>query len=169
MRVFFSVFGGSMFLLPVLALALSIGAKAPPIELKDFEGNRVRLEDLKGSIVLVNFWATWCEPCKEELPKLEALYQKYRAQGFVVLGVNLDIPRDQRRAKALVERMKLSFPIGLDPKQSVPAKYQPSKMPSSFLIDAQGNIRFKHEGYQAGDEAKLEAAIARLIRLEPPS
>lgn len=168
MRVFFSVFGGSMFLLPVLALALSIGAKAPEIELQDLNGETVRLEDHKGSIVLVNFWATWCEPCKEELPKLEALYQKYKDQGVVILGVNLDIKRDQRRARALVERIGLSFPIVLDPKQTVPPRYQPAKMPSSYLIDAQGNIRFKHEGYQAGDEAKLDAAIVRLLRIAPP-
>lgn len=157
-----------MFLVPVLALALSIGAKAPEIELNGLNGESVRLGDHKGSIVLVNFWATWCEPCKEELPRLESLHQKYKDQGFVVLGVNLDIKRDQRRARALVERLGLSFPIALDPEQTIPPRYQPSKMPSSYLIDALGNIRFKHEGYRAGDEEKLDEAIQRLLRIAPP-
>jgi peroxiredoxin len=134
---------------------------APEIGLKDLAGNGVSMASLKGKVVLVDFWASWCAPCREELPVLNALYKKFRARGFEIVGVN----QDQRaeNVRSFLSSTPLSFRVVHDGSRAVAGRYAPSKMPSSFLIDRRGIVRHVQAGYRASDRATLEAQIEALL------
>lgn len=143
------------------ASALEAGAKPPEIGLKDFSGKPVSLASLKGKVVLVDFWATWCAPCKEELPVLQKLYAKYRKQGFVVVAVSVD--KDAKNARKFAKKLGLSFPVVHDAGHKVSGAYKPPKMPSSYVIDRKGIVRHVHAGYRSEDAAKFEKEIKALL------
>jgi cytochrome c biogenesis protein CcmG, thiol:disulfide interchange protein DsbE len=143
------------------AQALGAGTKAPNIELSDLSGKPFRLSSFAGKVVLVDFWASWCGPCREELPVLENLYKKYRAKGFEVIGVNQD--QDPANASKFLRRTPLSFTVLHDAKRSVAGAYGPDKMPSSYLIDRHGLVRYVHPGFRASDAAGLEREINALL------
>jgi thiol-disulfide isomerase/thioredoxin len=147
--------------LAVSAQALGPGSKAPAVELKDLSGKSFGWGALSGKVVLVDFWASWCAPCKEELPVLEALYKKYRGRGFEIVGINQD--EDPANASKFLRRAPLSFPILHDAKRAAAGSYSPSKMPSSYLIDRRGLVRYVHAGFKAGDAADLEREINALL------
>jgi peroxiredoxin len=143
------------------AVALSVGSKAPEIDLADRDGKVVKVSELKGKVVLVDFWASWCAPCREELPVLEALHKKYAAQGLVVVGVNGD--NDRANMDKFLRRTKLSFRVVHDSARGVAARYAPTKMPSSYLIDRAGLVRHVHAGFKANDAEVLEREIKALL------
>lgn len=143
------------------ASALGVGARAPDINLVDLSGKLVTLGDLKGKVVLVDFWASWCAPCREELPVLEALHKKYRAQGLVVVGVNAD--SDQANMQKFLRRTPLGFTVVHDGKREVAGRYAPPKMPSSYLIDRKGLVRHVQAGFKASDAADLENHVKALL------
>jgi peroxiredoxin len=141
--------------------ALGVGTKAPEIDLADLDGKVVKVAELKGKVVLVDFWASWCAPCREELPVLEALHNKYASQGLVVVGVNGDSER--ANMDKFLRRTKLSFRVVHDASRGVAARYAPTKMPSSYLIDRTGLVRHVHAGFKAGDADELEREIKALL------
>jgi cytochrome c biogenesis protein CcmG/thiol:disulfide interchange protein DsbE len=143
------------------ALAIGAGTLAPEIGLKDLSGRGVSIASLKGKVVLVDFWASWCAPCREELPVLEALYKKYRARGFEVVGVNLDQSADN--VQRFLNATPLSFRVVHDRGRAVADRYAPAKMPSSFLIDRKGVVRHVHAGFRASDRGALDQQIATLL------
>ena len=143
------------------ALAVNQGTLAPEIGLKDRGGKAVQLSQLKGSVVVVDFWASWCAPCREELPVLEALYQKYREKGLVVVGVNQDA--DEAKMAKFLRAKPLSFPIVHDAEGAVARRYAPPKMPSSYVIDRKGLIRHVHAGFRASDKDELERELKALL------
>lgn len=143
------------------ALAVGDGSVAPEIALKDLSGKQVKLSELKGKVVLVDFWASWCGPCREELPVLDGLYKKYKDKGLVVIGVGLD--RDADKLAKFLRALPISFPVVHDPAGSVANKYEPPKMPSSYMIDKRGLIRHVHAGYKASDKAQLEKELSALL------
>lgn len=143
------------------ALAIGAGTMAPEIGIKDLAGRGVNIASLKGKVVLVDFWASWCAPCREELPVLESLYKKYRARGFEVVGVNQDESPDN--VKKFLNGMPLSFRVVHDRGGAVANRYEPAKMPSSFLIDRKGIVRHVHAGFRAADRATLEKKISALL------
>lgn len=143
------------------ALAVGAGALAPEIGLKDLAGRGVSIASLKGKVVLVDFWASWCAPCREELPVLESLYQKYRARGFEIVGVNLD--RSADNVQRFLSATPLSFRVVHDRGGAVADRYAPAKMPSSFLIDRKGVVRYVHAGFRTADRSALENKIAALL------
>lgn len=145
----------------VTAHALGPGSKAPPIALKDFSGKSFAWGALSGKVVLVDFWASWCAPCKQELPVLEGLYKKYKSRGFEVVGVNQD--EDRGNADKFLRRSPLSFLVLHDAGRTVAAAYAPQKMPSSYLIDRKGLVRYVHAGFKASDAAALEKEISALL------
>ena len=145
----------------VPAQALSRGARAPEIGLRDTQGRPVRLSQLRGKVVLVDFWASWCEPCAEEMPVLERLHREHRDEGLVVIGVNID--NDEANMRRFLRRNRVSFRIVHDGRHRVADRYNPPRMPSSFLIDRRGVVRYVHEGFRAGDARTLEQQVERLL------
>jgi len=117
------------------------GFLAPDFSLQDEKGETYRLADLRGRPLLVNFWASWCGPCRAEMPALEKVSQRYREQGFLVLGVNATNQDDAKAASAFAQQLGLSFPILFDQDGSASRLYQVRSLPSSFLIDADGVIQ----------------------------
>jgi thiol-disulfide isomerase/thioredoxin len=112
--------------------------------------------------VLVNFWATWCGPCRQEMPHLNRLYEKYRGAGFQLLGVNID--EDARVATDLAAKLGLKFPVLLDTEKKVSRLYDMSAMPATVLIDRDGRVRFLHRGYRDGVESTYEQQIRELLK-----
>jgi len=109
---------------------------APDFTLPDLERGRVSLKDFRGKLLMLNFWASWCVPCREEMPAMERLYQRYKDRGFVILGVN--IKDDKKSAISFVRELKITFPIGFDPNGDVGLLYGAWGLPATYLIDARG-------------------------------
>lgn len=143
--------------------AAAQGKPAPDFVLPDVNGKSVRLSDLRGQVVLINLWATWCPPCLAEMPDLAALYNTYKDQGFVILGVD-----DQEYKQTVINflsRNPLPYPILLDPDSRVARAYGTSFLPASFLIDRRGVLRGLYPGQSS--RARLETAIKPLLAEEP--
>ncbi|MCF6210915.1 MAG: TlpA family protein disulfide reductase [Gammaproteobacteria bacterium] len=130
-----------LVVVPIQAGSLDPAEKpsAPGFTLKNLLGENASLSDYHGKVVLLNFWATWCAPCRKEMPSMEKLWQTYREQGLVILAVSTD-NGGEPRIKNFVRRLNLTFPILLDPDSLASDRYQVSGIPVSFLIDRQGRI-----------------------------
>lgn len=135
---------------------------APDFTLKSKTGSNMRLSEQKGNIVLVNFWASWCGPCRAELPEFEKMQQDYEDLGFTVMAVNVD--DDSRKADVLLRDIKVSFPVLFDPEGDVSELYDVSAMPTTVVIDRDGNQRLLHKGYKRGDEKKYRQLVKLLLR-----
>lgn len=142
--------------------ALAPAAPAPDFTLARMGGTNLRLQEQRGQVVMVNFWATWCAPCREEMPHLDRLYQKYRSSGFVLLGVNVD--DDTGNAVALAQKLGVKFPVLLDTDKKVSRLYELNAMPSTVLIDRDGRVRHVHRGYQSGYENTYEKLVRGLLK-----
>jgi thiol-disulfide isomerase/thioredoxin len=125
-------------------------------------GPNLRLAEQRGRVVMVNFWATWCGPCRQEMPQLDRLYQKYRSSGFVLLGVNVD--EDARKAADVATKLGVTFPVLLDTDKAVSKLYDLSTMPSTVIIDRDGKVRYFHRGYLAGYEDNYDKQIRELLK-----
>jgi peroxiredoxin len=134
------------------------GDTAPGFSLLGIDDQTYHLSDFKGKTVLINFWASWCEPCKYEMPAIQNTYDKLKDQGFVVLGVNLDEP--QITVQSFVKQYNLTFPILYDPGWAVRDRYAVTKYPTTFFVDAAGKIRLVKLGVM--DEAFIEQTVAKL-------
>lgn len=144
------------------AHAIAPAGPAPDFTLRTVNGPNLRLQEQRGQVVLVNFWATWCGPCRQEMPHLNRLYEKYRASGFVLLGVNVD--DDVRNAAGLTSKLALKFPVLLDTDKKVSRLYDLSTMPSTVLIDRDGRVRYVHRGYRDGYEDTYDKQIRELLK-----
>lgn len=148
---------------PQLAAAMGLGSDGPKVHdvrLLTLSGDSISLSELQGRVVLVNFWATWCPPCRVEMPGFEDVYQKYRDAGFTVLGVSLDRGSRDAVTKFVGDR-NLSFPIAMATAEAVSAFGNPTALPTSFLIDRQGRIRYTVRGIFA--RPALERAVTELL------
>ena len=135
---------------------------APDFTLRSLSGQNLRLQEQRGQVVLVNFWATWCGPCRQEMPHLNRLYDKYRASGFVLLGVNVD--DDARKAADLAGKLGVKFPVLLDSDKQVTRVYDMSAMPATVVIDRDGKVRYVHRGYRDGYEDVYDRQIRELLK-----
>jgi peroxiredoxin len=144
------------------AFAADAGGPAPAFTLSTLSGQQGALSQYKGQVVMVNFWATWCGPCQQEMPLLDQIYKKYKPAGFTLIGVNVD--KDEPAVKELLARKPVSFPVLLDPANQVSKAYHLDEMPSSVIIDRKGQIRFLHRGYKPGDENEYQDRIRQLIQ-----
>ena len=140
----------------------SIKGPAPNFTLKSVSGKNLKLSEMTGNVVLINFWASWCGPCREEMPLLNALHKKYEPLGFTVLGVNVEEQAD--KAKGFLSDFPVDFPILLDNTNKVSKQYNVIAMPTTVLVDRDGNVRYLHEGYKPGDEKKYRQMIKKLVR-----
>jgi len=151
---------------PVAFLPPVFPRPAPAFELRDLAGNDVTLENLRGRVVLLDFWATWCAPCLKTMPELEALHRRHRERGLTVLGVSID-EGGAERVKRFAKARKVTYPIAIDSADS-PAwhDYRVKVVPAAFLIDREGRIVAQWTG--SGVDAKaLEAKLAELLAVEP--
>jgi thiol-disulfide isomerase/thioredoxin len=157
---------GSLLLGAALSIApvLAGDATGPAAEFKlpARTGEAVSLSGLKGQVVLINFWATWCGPCRKEMPLLEQIQKKYASLGFTMLGVNVE--EDTTMMDTFLKDVPVTFPILLDPANGVSKLYNVSAMPSTVIVDRKGNIRYLHQGYKPGDESTYQDMIRQLIR-----
>ena len=134
---------------------------ASDFTLRDVNGAEQTLSALKGSVVVLSFWATWCGPCKEEMPHLQAMYKDLQAQGLVVLSISTDDARSASRVKPFVMKMGYTFPVLLDRESTVIGAYNPSKtLPYTVVVDREGNVVRKTSGYNPGDETELRTFLA---------
>ncbi|MEM8546773.1 MAG: TlpA disulfide reductase family protein [Pseudomonadota bacterium] len=138
------------------------GATAPDFSLRNAAGEEVSLQDLRGEVVMINFWATWCGPCREEMPLLDELHSRYNRVGFSLLGVNID--DDQKRAEDMLDALGVTFPVVFDHTKRVSEQYGVSAMPVTLLLDREGVVRFVHHGYKPGYEDKYLEQIRELLR-----
>ncbi len=146
----------------------STGTLATDFTLRDIENRAVSLADYRGSVVLMNFWATWCGPCMQEMPHLQTMYDDLKDQGFVVLSVSTDDARDASKVKPLVKAKRLTFPVVLDKETTVVSQYNPAKtLPYTVLIDRQGKVAKVHQGYNPGDEEAMRAEVEALLAASP--
>jgi peroxiredoxin len=150
--------------LPALPAHAAVQAQqpAPDFTLQRAEGGNLRLAEQRGQVVLINFWASWCGPCRVEMPHLNRLHDKYKASGFMVLGVNID--DDPRHGAATAVRWGVRFPVLLDASKAVTRRYDLGAMPSTVLVDRDGRIRYLHRGYRDGLEAEYERQIRELVK-----
>lgn len=141
---------------------LAAGSPAPDFVLTARDGGKVRLADLKGDVVMINFWASWCGPCRQEMPLLAQLQAKYEPLGFQLLGVNVE--PDSREALAWLQGVPVTFPILFDTASEVAGRFGVQGMPSTVFVDRAGNVRYVHQGYKPGDESKYADMIRSLVK-----
>ena len=152
----------SVFAATSLASSGLEGSQAPDFALKSSTGENMRLSEYRGDVVMINFWATWCGPCRQEMPLLDELYSRYQRVGFNLLGVNID--DDSSRAMRMVDELGVSFPVLFDARKEVSKLYEVDAMPVTVLVDREGNVRHVHHGYKPGYEQKYLDEIRSLLR-----
>lgn len=145
-----------------VAGASALSGTAPDFTLKSDSGKNLRLSEHRGQVVMINFWASWCGPCRQEMPLLDQLQQRYSKAGFTVLGVNVE--QDNTQAKRLLQDMNISFPILFDSDSVVSKLYDVRAMPVTVMVDRDGNMRYLHKGFKPGYEDQYRRQIKELIR-----
>ena len=135
---------------------------APNFALKGMDGTNVRLSEARGQVVMINFWATWCGPCRQEMPVLNDLYKRYRSAGFLLLGINTE--RKPEEARAMATKLGIEFPILFDTDKTASRAYEVAAMPYTVLVDRSGKIRYRHRGYVPGTEREYETQIRELLK-----
>ena len=151
---------------PIKALELikpSRAQTAKPFAVPTPDGRSVKLVDYRGKVVFLNFWATWCPPCKEEMPAMERLYRRYKDKGLVVLAVSVDAEGTQV-VNPFVKDYEFTFPIGLDPKMTLAYEYGVRALPSSFFVDKNGNLAAMALGPREWDSKRAHALVEFLLK-----
>lgn len=144
------------------AFALEAGMPAPPLAMGALDGGRsITLAGMKGSVVYVDFWASWCVPCRLSMPALDALYRKNKSRGFSVVGVNKDAAVGD--ARRFLARVPVSFELVQDPADAAARSFDVKAMPSGYLVDRKGIIRSVHRGFTAETGAALEREVDALL------
>jgi len=135
---------------------------APAFSLPNKAGENISLSDFDGQVVLLNFWASWCGPCREEMPLLNELHEKYAPLGFTMLGINVE--ENSAAAYKFLESVPAGFPILYDSSNSVSKLYDVIAMPSTVIVGRDGQIKYVHHGYEPGDENVYQDQIRQAIR-----
>jgi len=138
------------------------GQQAPDFALQNLDGENMRLSEYRGEVVMINFWATWCGPCRQEMPLLDELYDRYERVGFQLLGVNID--DDPRRAMEMADELGISFPVLFDDRKEVSELYRVEAMPVTVILDREGVVRYTHYGYKPGYEEYYLDQVRTLLR-----
>jgi peroxiredoxin len=171
-------------LLLILLVALPVRAADDPAraldlikpsrqwQAKDFkvaalDGSTLRLSDLRGKVVFLNLWATWCEPCKEEMPAMERLWRHYKARGLVVIALSMDA-QGARVVKPFIDHAKYSYAVGLDPRMEVARLYGTTVVPSTFIIDRDGNLHSFVRGPREWDSKTARPYFDDLLGPDKP-
>lgn len=141
-----------------------VGFLAPDFSLVNLKGNRESLKDHRGEVILINFWATWCVPCRIEMPSLEKLYRRFRSQGFTVLAVSID---KAGGVEGFIEERKLSFPVLMDKEGQAERLYQSHTIPITYVVSRSGHITAKVDGAKNWASPETLEAIEFLLNDAP--
>lgn len=161
-RVACAAIGAALAVLPGAPALAQAPRPAPDFVLDSSIGRPVKLSALRGQVVVINFWATWCAPCLQEMPLLDSLYKQHRNENFTLLGVNVE--PDPGKADDWLKRRPVSFPVLYDPRGDVSARYGIIGMPSTVFVDRKGDIRYVHRGYRPGDESAYANRLSELLQ-----
>lgn len=145
---------------------VEIGGPAPAYGAVDLAGDSVHLTQLRGDVVLLNVWATWCAPCREEIPALQALFERHGADGLEIVGVSIDGRNEGENIRAFAEEFGVTFRIWHDPEDRIGARFRTVGVPTTFLLDREGVIRWRHMGPVTEDDPSLEAVLAAALAAE---
>jgi peroxiredoxin len=157
-----------MSLFAAAALSTSaMAAEAAGFTLMNIDNEKVSLADFEDQVVLMSFWATWCGPCKEEMPHLQELYTKHKDEGFTVLSVSTDDARSASRVKPFIKKNRYDFPVLLDRESKVISQYNPSKtLPYTVIIDKKGEVVQTMAGFNPGDDKRIAELVEGLLKGE---
>ena len=148
-------------------VAFAEPSKAPTFSLRDINGKQHALEDYKGEVVLLNFWATWCGPCQSEMPHLQKLQDEVGEQGFKVLSISIDESKDISKVKPIIKRNRYTFTVLLDRDTKVVSLYNPDlTLPYNALIDHNGDIIWTKLSYAPGEEVELRNKVLEALELK---
>jgi|SRR5579863_711504 len=139
-----------------------VGSEAPDFHLQTLNGREAALTEYRGRVVLINFWATWCIPCRAEMPQMETLYRDFRAKGLEILAVSIDLPGESSIG-TFVERLKLSFPILLDEGLETDEAYEVRVVPTSLLIDRRGIVAHRFLGAKDWNDNESRRLVGQLV------
>jgi cytochrome c biogenesis protein CcmG/thiol:disulfide interchange protein DsbE len=146
---------------------LTVGMAAPDFSLPDIEGKTVRLSDYRGKVVFVNFWATWCKPCKEEMPSMEILWENFKSEDFVMLAISMDRVTTKKDIPPFIESMKLTFPILTDSWGQTDKRYTLMGVPETYIIDQNGVLREKVIGPRDWTLKDSVVTVVQLLQKQP--
>ncbi len=136
---------------------------APPFSLEDLDGKKIDLKHFKGQVIFLNFWATWCGPCKEEMPSMEALYQKFKERGFVFLAISVDY-EEKKKVKDYINKHRYTFPVLIDPKCVTLDLYRVKGIPTTILIDKKGRMVGRVIGYKDWNHLHIVTLLEEMIK-----
>ncbi len=136
------------------------GAKAPSLGIESVNGQG-KLSVAPGKVTIVDFWATWCEPCKKSFPKYQELYVKYKASGLEILAVSVD--DEAKDVAPFAKKYGAKFPVGWDEGKKIAERWKPENMPTAFIVDKAGVVRYVHNGYRVGEEREIEKELKELL------
>lgn len=139
-----------------------VGTQATDFTLKSMTGENTRLAEQRGNIIVLNFWASWCGPCRKEMPVLQSFHDQYSDLGVQVWGINVE--QENQAGRDFIQGIDISFPIFFDEKNTLSASYKVEAMPTTIIVDRNGQIRFVFQGYKDGYDKKYAKAIKQLIR-----
>lgn len=154
-------------LLPISSQAQDVGSDAPAFSGKDTKGNEIKLGDYKDKVVLLDFWASWCSPCKQEMPFLIELYNEYKVKNFEIIAINLDT--QEKKMHQFIEQLstspdfKITFKVIWDPKAEIAEKYGLKAMPTTVLIDRKGVVRFRYKGFHPSKKEDYKSDLEELL------
>jgi len=159
-RLFLTAF--LMLFLAYSNTSIAASSEAPAIHLPGINGD-FDLDRLKGKVVYLDFWASWCTPCRKSFPWMNEMQSRYKEQGFEVVAVNLD--KDKKLADVFLGDMKVNFTVAFDASGKTAQSYKLTGMPNSYLIGRDGKLYVSHVGFREKDKSKMEIAIQRLLKL----
>jgi len=153
-------------IIALLIFSFSLPAQSVThLRLKTVDNKRFEIKDyLKKGPIAIAFWATWCKPCRKELPALEKVYEKYKDNGLTILAISIDSPRSMSKVKNFVKKSDLPYEFLVDPNGEQSTKLQVKDIPYTLLANKSGEIIYTHRGYREGDEKELDEKIAELIK-----
>lgn len=152
-----------LFAVAAPSFAVEPGQKAPNFKLKRLEGKgNLGLSDYRGKVIYLDFWASWCAPCLDAVPALEKLRGEFPESKFQILAVNLD--KKTQKALKFLAKNKVGYPSVSNPKGDVPGKFDLETMPTSYLIDQKGVVRYVHKGFRDGDLDEIRKEVRRIIK-----